>query len=413
MILQYERPIELYPKQADFVQDRARHCFVEAGTKAGKTVGMIVWINEQCLFGKRHQNFWWVAPNAGTAKIAFERLYNEYIPSKHRKFYKKNETERSITYPNGTKIWFKGADRPDSLYGEDVYAVVIDEASRVKENSYIAVLSTTTATNAPIRYIGNLKGKKNWFYRECQAAKQVLLSYGSINGYHGYHKLTSLDNPKNDPETIMAMKDKMTIDQWNELYMAEASEDGSNPFGDENVAACAIETENKHGIIKEYAKNSLFYGIDVGSVIDYTVIIGLDKNGFVCHFERFKDDWPIIQERVINAVGGAFARIDDTGVGKSAVEEIKSTYKCPNLKGFTFSAKGRYTKQDLMQELGMALASKKLRYPKGSMIHNELDTFEYEHTHWGIKYSAPSGLHDDCVMALALANKCKKDMGYL
>ena len=52
-------------------------------------------------------------------------------------------------------LWFKGADKPDALYGEDVYAAVIDEASRCKEEAWHAVRSTLTATRGPIRIIGS------------------------------------------------------------------------------------------------------------------------------------------------------------------------------------------------------------------------------------------------------------------
>jgi hypothetical protein len=36
----------------------------------------------------------------------------------------------------------QSADNPDTLYGEDVHAAVIDEASRMKEDSFYAVRST-------------------------------------------------------------------------------------------------------------------------------------------------------------------------------------------------------------------------------------------------------------------------------
>jgi hypothetical protein len=36
-------------------------------------------------------------------------------------------------------------------------------------------------------------------------------------------------------------------------------------------------------------------------------------------------------------------------------------------------------------------------------IADELDNFEYVYTPTGVKYAAPEGLHDDCVMALGLA----------
>jgi FkbM family methyltransferase len=38
----------------------------------------------------------------------------------------------------------------------------------------------------------------------------------------------------------------------------------------------------------------------------------------------------------------------------------------------------------------------------------ELENFEYEYTRTGVKYSAPSGMHDDAVNSIALANDCKK-----
>ena len=41
-------------------------------------------------------------------------------------------------------------------------------------------------------------------------------------------------------------------------------------------------------------------------------------------------------------------------------------------------------------------------------IGYELENFEYEYTRTGVRYTAPQGLHDDCVMSLALAVDCKK-----
>ena len=40
-------------------------------------------------------------------------------------------------------------------------------------------------------------------------------------------------------------------------------------------------------------------------------------------------------------------------------------------------------------------------------IGSEMENFEFEYTRTGVRYTAPVGLHDDCVMALALAVDCK------
>src|SRR5260370_1447173 len=82
---------------------------------------------------------------------------------------------------------FRSGDNPDALYGEDVYACVIDEASRFKEDAWFAIRSTLTATRGKIRIIGNVKGKSNWFYHLARRAEE---------GKHpelGYHKLTAYD----------------------------------------------------------------------------------------------------------------------------------------------------------------------------------------------------------------------------
>ena len=55
-----------------------------------------------------------------------------------------------------------------------------------------------------------------------------------------------------------------------------------------------------------------------------------------------------------------------------------------------------------MEGLATAIQQRKITFPDG-FIKDELSNFEYEYTKTGVKYTAPNGLHDDCVCALALA----------
>ena len=53
----------------------------------------------------------------------------------------------------------------------------------------------------------------------------------------------------------------------------------------------------------------------------------------------------------------------------------------------------------------MSIQAQKIKIPEG-IIKDELDVFEYHYTrNGGVKYAAPEGMHDDCVMALGLARK--------
>lgn len=377
MIIKYNRP-PLYPKQEAFVDDPARFTWVEAGTKSGKTIGMVIWEHEEILkSGLKNANFWWVAPYHTTTDIAFVRSWNS-IPKEIKHLFSKNETSKTINYPDGNKLWFKSAERPDTLYGEDVYAAVIDEASRMREESWHAVRSVLTATRGRAKIIGNVKGKKNWFYREAQKAKSMGI---------GYHKLTSYDNPHLSKEEIDSAKLNMSESVFKELYLAIPTDDGANPFGVSHIHSC----------VKEMSKlPPIYFGIDLAKSYDYTVIIGLDENKDVSYFERFQKDWMQTTDICSKIPEFNRALIDSTGVGDPIVESLQ---KVRNFEGFKFTSP---SKQQLMEGLAKAIQNGAVGFPEGVMV-DELESFEFINTRTGVRYSAPEGQHDDCVCALALA----------
>jgi hypothetical protein len=73
------------------------------------------------------------------------------------------------------------------------------------------------------------------------------------------------------------------------------------------------------------------------------------------------------------------------------------------MTGFKYTST---SKQQLMESLASSIHKKEIGFPEGP-IKDELEIFEYLFTSTGVRYSAPVGFHDDCVNALALANKCR------
>jgi hypothetical protein len=63
------------------------------------------------------------------------------------------------------------------------------------------------------------------------------------------------------------------------------------------------------------------------------------------------------------------------------------------------------SKQQLIEGLVVAVQGLRIVFPE-KYIGEEMENFEFEYTRTGVKYTAPNGLHDDCVCALALANEC-------
>jgi hypothetical protein len=88
---------------------------------------------------------------------------------------------------------------------------------------------------------------------------------------------------------------------------------------------------------------------------------------------------------------------DATGVGDAIMADLQGAGMSVTPYVFTQPSKLR-----LMQRLIAAFQANTLRVPAGWLI-SELESFEFTYTNTGVKYEAPSGLHDDGVMALSLA----------
>jgi hypothetical protein len=144
-----------------------------------------------------------------------------------------------------------------------------------------------------------------------------------------------------------------------------------------------------------------FYGIDLAKSHDWTVIIGLDRDGSVAYFDRFQKDWKQTSEAIMQLNRLIPVMIDSTGVGDAITENLQRHFNA--MEGFKYTAQ---SKQQLMELLASSIQQGAIGFPD-NVIREELDIFEYQFTASGVKYNAPSGFHDDCVNALALAVKCK------
>ena len=150
--------------QKEILDSKERFTVVLASTKTGKTASHIVWLFEQALEGTEGQQFWWVAPVYSQAKIAFNRMKRQIS---NRSIFKSNASDLIIRLINGAEIHFKSAEKPDNLFGENVFSCVFDEFTRAREASWFALRSTLTATKGKCKFIGEL-------YRRNELGLQVV-----------------------------------------------------------------------------------------------------------------------------------------------------------------------------------------------------------------------------------------------
>ena len=204
--------------QKDFLYNESRFTITEASTKVGKTFSHIWWIYERAHkpWNKLNYNHWWVAPVYSQTKIAFKRLKAKLGKTG---LYKINESNLTITCPNGAVIHFKSADKPDNLFGEDVYSVVFDEAPRAKVDAWYALRSTITSTGGTMKLIGNFGGTANWMHQLKEKAK--------TDKQYACYKITAWDAVRegilSEEEILQAQRD-LPDKIFKQLYLAEEQE---------------------------------------------------------------------------------------------------------------------------------------------------------------------------------------------
>lgn len=426
-VIEYQRA-PLYPKQEAAIFDPRRYVVIEAATKTGKTTGCLVWLTEQAaLRGTPGSYAWWVAPVYKQAAIAYVRACR-YLPDG---LYVANNSALTIKLLNGCTIAFLSGEKPDNLYGEDVIAAVLDEATRMREAAWHAIRSTLTATRGPARLIGNVKGSKNFVHKLGLRAKA-----GAEN--IGYHRLTAYDAVEAGVLDAAEIEDARLLlpdGVFRELYLAEPTEDGANPF---NLAALkkvyqpALSTKAPRA-----------WGVDLAKSVDWTEAIALDEDGRMCRYERWQTPWRETLGTLRRLIGSVPALLDSTGVGDPIVEMLQSgplppravvrrlpdgwtpapepemppwlgelVQACPNMQGFVFTERSR---QQVLEALAITIQQGECGiYPgENDILANQFEAFEYVYTREGrsVKYAAPEGVHDDGVMAYALALECRRTLG--
>lgn len=364
-----------HPNQQLVLNEAERFNVLDCGRRWGKSVLSTNLISETAIEGQPAGYF---APTYKLLEATFRETLSCLEPIISRK-----HDNQFIELLTGGIIEFWSLDNPNAGRSRKYRRAVIDEAAFVKdlwEAWTKSIRPTLTDLKGDAWFMSTPRGK-NDFYK--------LFSRGT-NGTPGWKswKMPTHTNPFIDPEELIDAKTDLPEAAYMQEYMAEFSENAANPFGYEHI----------HRQIKDISDlPAVSFGIDLAKSVDWTVVIGLDENGDICFFDRWQSDWGRTRLRIIDIVGDLPCAIDSTGVGDPIVEDIQK--ECSGVESFKFTST---SKQQIMEGLASALQKGYISVLSG-IIQDELESFEYTFSRTGVRYSAPNGMHDDTVCALALA----------
>jgi hypothetical protein len=149
-----------------------------------------------------------------------------------------------------------------------------------------------------------------------------------------------------------------------------------------------------------------FAGLDLAKVEDWTVLTIVNKEREVMFTDRFQRmDWGLQVIRIKAACdrySHARVLVDSTGAGEPVFEALLRA-GC-RADPYSFTAK---SKAALIDNLSLSLEQRKVKLLTAQVFPEaieELESYQYAVSEQGnVKMNSPSGVHDDCVISLALA----------
>ncbi|WP_344983001.1 hypothetical protein [Deinococcus rubellus] len=304
-------------------------------------------------------------------------------------------SELTLRFKTGAVIQAKSADNPASLAGDGVKFAIIDESGFVPNYAVEVLMPALSERRGQALAIGTPdypNWYRDWFYagQSGQEGQRSLQLPTSINPYFPSEELERLERTM--PERL-----------FRKYFLAEFVDDEGALFKRELLAARLILPAPED----PQADHSYVAGVDLGRAVDYTVVSILDSSVTPARqvkLARWRGEtWERSVSRVaalLRQYNNARATVDATGLGDPVFELLRKEYD--NATAFKFTAQ---SKPPLVEGLALALERGMVNLLADEAQRGEMAAFQAKSTATGVRYEAPSGLHDDIVIANALAVK--------
>lgn len=369
---------------------------VACGVRWGKTVCAAMEGLAAAMEPQERSYGWVVAPTYDLANKVFReilRLAREHL---NHHIVTASESKGLLVLRNMggglSEIRTKSGDSPTSLLGEGLDWLIVDEAARLKPSIWQNHLSQRLVDKLGWALLISTPRGKGYFHELFRRGQ------GQDPAFRSWNQ-PSWSNPHLPKESIEGERERLPDRAFQQEYAAQFLEGEGSVFRYVAEAATGEWMEPLPGA-------RYFAGLDLAKSEDYTVLIILDETGRVVAADRFRrQDWDVQIERVralSEKYNGARTFVDSTGVGEPVYEALAKA-GC-SVRGYLLT---KQTKADLVNNLCIKLERRELVLPRKDLMPElveELEAFEYTTTPEGnIRTGAPSGYHDDCVIAVGLA----------
>lgn len=302
----------------------------------------------------------------------------------------KNEQEMRLELVTGGELVFWTLENPDSSRGRKYGRVIIDEAAKIAQLEYAwnyTIRPTLSDYRGDAWFLSTPKGR-NYFYR-------LYLRGLDEPGWQSWQMPTSA-NPHIAAEEIEDARRHLPAQAFEQEYLAAFLEDAGLVFRGVRGATWQPPAKPEPG--RRYV-----IGGDWAQANDFTVFWVVDDLRRVVDGDRFNQlGWDVQRGRfgaLYEKWGCDYALLEANSIGGPNIEALQN--EGYNVEGFTTTSD---SKQAVVVALQLAFERDDIAIPDDPVLIAELESFEATRLPSGRwRYEAPSGMHDDTVISLALA----------
>lgn len=323
-----------------------------------------------------------------------------------------------IEFFTGSIILYKSALATDSLRGNSVHYLIIDEAAYISEITFNEIILPTTSTvGRKIFLCSTPRGKKNILYKYYQLGRTDLVK--RKKSFKSF-KFTYKDNILANKELIQIFKESLNEDQFKQEFEAEFI-DAASVFKNVNDI-CTRKRPNIGYILPENIKKLIgncVIGVDIGLKNDRTVISIMSLEGdyqvdIIAH--RYLNSNSIKQaiKETILKYQATKCVIEVNGLGLPIYQDLKEDVEVGHLVDEFYTT--NENKNELVNELIHLINKQKITLINDEDLKSELEAFSFEFLPSGkIRFAAVGTKKDDMVMSTLISLHAKnkyKNSGY-
>lgn len=340
--------------------------------------------------GKRGAAVAWVVPTYRNARAMWRFI------ERHAADYTLRRSELSVEFPSGGHVTVFTADNDVAMRGENFDIAIVDEAARIREETYTDVILPTLADRDGCAYLPSTPRGRNWFWREFQRG----LNDGKVQA-----SFTAPSNANPMPTIRAAFelaRERVSNRTFRQEWLAEFVDDGGGVF--RGVRALSTLTR-----LDPIPQRQYVIGVDWARTNDASVFSLWDTaTGQEAALDRMTDTNYSLQivrlKALADKYNGARVIAESNGLGDPLIEQAQRAGLAVTAFYTTNASKAH-----IIDGLALECEQGAITFQSDEAGILEMESFESSRTASGlVKYSAPEGLHDDVVMARAIARNAAR-----